>query len=142
MNLEEIKVKAAALSSWAHFATVGADGKPDVVPVHPCWEDDVLWTMCGTTSVKVLNIAANPNVALHWQVTEKGDGIELWGTATVHTDLETKRRLWAGVFDYDLNGFAPGGPDGSPDTAFIAVRPERALWLDTYGMGGTDRWSA
>jgi general stress protein 26 len=141
MELNEIKAKASALSPWAHFASVGADGKPDVVPVHPCWEGDVLWTMCGTTSVKARNIAANPNVALHWQVTEKGDGIELWGMATLHTDVETKRRLWNGVFDYDLNAFAPGGPDGSPDTAFIAIQPERALWLDTYGMGGTDRWS-
>lgn len=142
MELSEIKAKAAALSPWAHMATVGADGSPDVVPVHPCWEGDVLWTMCGVGSVKARNVAANPNVALHWQVTAKGDGVELWGTATVHTDLETKRRLWTGVFDYDLTGFAPGGPDGSPDTAFIAVRPERALWLDTYGMGGTDRWTA
>ena len=142
MELSDIKAKAAALSPWAHMATVGADGSPDVVPVHPCWEGDVLWTMCGVGSVKARNVAANPNVALHWQVTAKGDGVELWGTATVHTDLETKRRLWTGVFDYDLTGFAPGGPDGSPDTAFIAVRPERALWLDTYGMGGSDRWTA
>ena len=47
-----------------------ADHEPDVVPVHPCWEGDVLWFMCGTSSVKVRNIAANPNVALHWQVRE------------------------------------------------------------------------
>ena len=142
MNLDEIKAKATDLSPWAHMATVGADGKPDVVPVHPCWEGDVLWTMCGLDSVKARNVAANPNVALHWQVTAKGDGIEVWGTATVHADVETKRRLWTGVFDYDLDGFAPGGPDDSPGTAFIAVVPERALWLDTYGMGGTDRWTA
>ena len=142
MDLEEIKAKAIALSPWAHFATVGADGKPDVVPVHPCWEGDVLWTMCGKDSVKARNIAANPNVALHWQVTAKGDGVELWGTATVHTDLETKKRLWTGVFDYDLDLFATGGPEGSPDTAFVAVIAERAGWLDTYGMGGTARWKS
>ena len=58
----------------------------------------------------------------------------------VHTDLETKQRLWEGVFDYDLNLFAPGGPE-SPDTAFIAVHPERALYLAAYGMGGTFRWT-
>jgi general stress protein 26 len=142
MDLEEIKQRATALSPWAHFATVGADGKPDVVPVHPCWEGDVLWTLAGKDSVKARNIAANPNVALHWQVTEIGDGVEIWGTATVHDDVETKRRLWTGVFDYDLNAFAPGGPDGSPDTVFIAVRPERALWLGMYGMKGTERWTA
>jgi general stress protein 26 len=142
MELNEIKAKATALSPWMHIATVGADGKPDVVPVHPCWEGDVLWTMAGTTSVKARNIAANPNVALHSQVTEKGDGVEIWGTATIHADLETKRRLWTGVFDYDLNAFAPGGPDDSEGTCFIAIVPERALYLDTYGMGGSFRWSA
>jgi general stress protein 26 len=140
MELDEIKTRAAALSPWAHIATVGADGKPDVVPVHPCWEGDVLWTMCGTDSVKVRNISHNPNVALHWQIGPEGDGVEVWGTATVHTDLETKRRLWTGVFDYDLNAFAPGGPDDSEGTAFIAIHPERALWLGAYGMTGMERW--
>lgn len=140
MELDEIKDKARSLSPWMHLATVGADGAPDVVPVHPCWEGDVLWTMCGTGSVKARNVAANPNVALHSQVTEAGDGVEIWGTAVVHTDLETKQRLWEGVFDYDLNLFAPGGPS-SPDTAFIAVHPERALYLAAYGMGGAFRWS-
>ncbi len=140
MDLDEIKAKGTALSPWAHMATVGADGKPDVVPVHPCWEGDVLWTMCGLDSVKARNVAANPNVALHWQVTAQGDGLEIWGTATVHSDLETKTRLWTGVFDYDLDGFAPDGPS-SPGTAFIAVHPERALYLAAYGMGGMERWS-
>ncbi len=140
-TLDDVKEFAAKLSPWAHIATIGADNAPDVVPVHPCWEGDVLWTMMGLTSTKARNVAANPNVALHWQVTEVGDGVELWGTAEVFSDLETKRRLWEGVFDYDLNAFAPGGPDGSPDTGFLAVHPERAIILHQYGMGGTDRWS-
>ena len=141
MELDDVKVKGSALSPWAHMATVGADGSPDVVPVHPCWVGDVLWVMCGETSVKVRNLNANANVALHWQVAAKGDGLEVWGTATVHADLETKRRLW-NAFDYDLNAFAPGGPDNSPGTAFVAITPQRALWLDSYGMGGSERWTA
>jgi len=140
-TLESIKAEASRLSPWAHLATVGADGKPDVVPVHPAWEGDTMWLMVGGDSVKVRNIAANPEVALHWQVTEVGDGVEVWGTATVHDDLETKRRLWEGVFDYDLNLFAPGGPDDSPGTAFLAVRPDRALFLKAYGMGGRETWT-
>jgi general stress protein 26 len=142
MELDEIKAKGTALSPWAHAATVGADGAPDVVPVHPCWEGDVLWFMCGASSVKARNLRANPNIALHWQVTEVGDGLEVWGTATIHDDLDTKRRLWTGVFDYDLNAFASGGPDGSPEVAFVAVHPQRALFLAAYGMGGAHRWSA
>jgi general stress protein 26 len=142
MDLERVKAEGSRLSPWAHIATVGADGNPDVVPVHPCWEGDTLWIMCGATSTKARNVAHNPNVALHWQVTETGDGLEVWGTAEVFTDLETKHRLWTGVFDYDLNAFAPGGPDNSPDTAFMAVTPTRALYLAAYGMAGMERWYA
>ena len=142
MDLEQVKARGAALSPWAHLATVGADGCPDVVPVHPCWEGDTLWVMCGTESVKVRNLAANPNVALHWQVTEVGDGLEVWGTASLFDDLDTKRRLWNGVFDYDLNLFAPGGPDASPGTGFLAITPQRAMWMGAYGMRGIERWSA
>jgi hypothetical protein len=59
-----------------------------------------------------------------------------------HADLDTKRRLWNGVFDYDLNLFAPGGPEASPETAFVAVQPSRAMYMKAYGMGGTTRWTA
>ncbi|TFH14533.1 MAG: pyridoxamine 5'-phosphate oxidase family protein [Acidimicrobiales bacterium] len=142
VELEDVKSVAAALSPWAHLASVGADGKPDVVPVHPCWEGEVCWVMIGESSVKARNIAIHPDVAMHWQVTAIGDGVEIWGTAEVFSDVETKRRLWTGVFDYDLNMFAPGGPDDSPDTAFLAITPERALVLKQYGMGGMHRWSA
>ncbi len=142
ISLDEIKAHCVRLSPWAHLATVGADNHPDVVPVHPCWEGDVLWTMCGTDSVKARNVAANPNVAIHWQVTEAGDGVEVWGTAKILDDLETKRRLWNGVFDYDLNAFAPGGPDDSPGTAFMAITSRRALFLGMYGMTGRQVWRA
>ena len=140
--LEDVKSFAAGLSPWAHLASVGADGKPDVVPVHPCWEGDICWVMIGTDSVKARNVAAHADVAMHWQVDAGGDGVEIWGTAEVFADLDTKRRLWTGVFDYDLNMFAPGGPDESPGTAFLAITPERALVLKQYGMGGMQRWSA
>lgn len=140
--MDEVKAFATGLSPWAHLATVGADGEPDVVPVHPCWEGDTLWTMVGTSSVKARNTADNPKVAFHWQVTENGDGVEVWGTAELFTDVDTKKRLWDDVFDYDLSAFAPGGPENSPDTAFLAVTPTRALILKQYGMGGVQRWSA
>lgn len=142
ISLDEVKTFATNLSPWAHLATVGDDGEPDVVPVHPCWEGETLWTMLGVQSVKARNAAANDKVALHWQVTEVGDGVEIWGTAEVFTDVETKRRLWDDVFDYDLNAFAPGGPDNSPETAFMAIRPTRAVVLKQYGMAGIQRWSA
>ena len=113
-----------------------------MVPVHPCWEGDLCWVMIGTDSVKARNVAANADVAMHWQVDAVGDGVEIWGTAEVFADVETKRRLWTGVFDYDLGAFAPGGPDDSPGTAFLAITPDRGLILHQYGMGGLQRWSA
>ncbi|MFM8562933.1 MAG: pyridoxamine 5'-phosphate oxidase family protein [Acidimicrobiia bacterium] len=140
-SLSAVREFASGLSVWAHLATVGADGEPDVVPVHPCWDGDTLWVMVGSASVKSRNVAANDRVALHWQVTENGDGVEVWGRATVHDDLATKRRLWNGVFDYDLNAFAPGGPDASPDTAFMRIDIERAVILRMYGAAGVERWS-
>jgi PPOX class probable F420-dependent enzyme len=139
VDLDDVRAETVRLSNWAHIATVGDDGNPDVVPVWPAWIDDTLWIFSHTNSVKVRNIAANPNVALHWQVDESGDGIELWGTATVDTDLETKRRLWTGVFTYNLDDFAPAGLE-SPDNCFIAVRPERVLALKQYGMAGRETW--
>ena len=141
-TLDDIRSFATALSPWAHLATVGADGEPDVVPVHPCWEGDTLWILCATNSVKARNVAHNPKVALHWQVTEVGDGVEVWGTAALHDDLETKRRLWHGVFDYDLSAFAPGGPDNAPGAGFLAVSPTRAVVVRGYGQGGIERWQA
>ncbi len=141
-TLDDVKAFAVGLSPWAHLATVGTDGEPDVVPVHPCWEGDTLWAMVGTDSVKARNVAHEPRVALHWQVTESGDGVEVWGTAELFADVDTKRRLWDGVFDYDLNLFAPGGPDDSPGTGFLAVTPTRALILEQYGMKGMRRWRA
>jgi general stress protein 26 len=142
MDLAEIRQHSLRLSPWAHLASVGSDGEPDVVPVHPCWEGDIIWVMLGASSVKAKNVVHEPRVALHWQVTAVGDGVEIWGTSSLHTDLDTKRRLWVGVFDYDLNLFAPGGPENSPDTAFLAIAPTRALYLESYGMLGSHRWNS
>jgi PPOX class probable F420-dependent enzyme len=141
VELDELQAGTARLSNWAHLATVGADGKPDVVPVWPAWQDDVVWINTHTNSVKVRSFAANPSVAMHWQVDESGDGVEMWGTATVHTDVDTKRRLWTGVFTYNLDDFVPEGLE-SADNCFIAVHPERALALKQYGMAGRDTWRA
>lgn len=142
MDLERVRSESARLSPIAHVATVGADGDPDIAPVAPAWEGDTIWFMTGATSVKVRNIAHHANVAMHWQVTEAGDGVEVWGRAEIHSDVETKKRLWNGVFGYNLGEFAPGGPEASPEMVFVAVRPERALYLVQYGSGGRETWPA
>lgn len=142
MTLEEIQRECARLSKWAHLATVRPSGTPDVVPVQPAWLDDHLWVLATVDSIKARNVASNPNVALHWQVDDSFDGVELWGVATIHDDGPTKRRLWTGVFDFDVSDYAPDGPDASPRHVFIEIRPLKALYLVRGGAGGLHRWSA
>lgn len=139
MELSDVQSEATRLSPLMHLATVGPDGSPHVAPVHPAWLDGTLWISSFADSVKARNIAGNPKVAAHWQVDESGDGVAVWGTATVHTDIETKRRLWTDVFDYDLNAFFPDGAE-SEGACFIAIEPSRAVVLKQYGIAGRDTW--
>ena len=144
MDLDQIKREGARLGMWAHLATVGPSGQPHVTPVHPCWEGSTLWTMLGADSVKAKNLAHEPRCSFHWQVSDATgfDSLILWGTGHVHTDVETKRRLWEGVFDYNLGDFAPGGPEESPNTAFMAFTPTKAVLLRNFGIGGREEWRA
>lgn len=144
MELSDVIAESNRMGMWAHLATVSPSGTPYVTPVHPCWEGEALWTMVGANSVKAKNLASNPKASWHWQVSEATgfDSLMLWGTGEVFHDLETKRRLWEGVFDYDLNEFAPGGPDGSPDTAFMKFTPTKAVVLRQFGAAGRDEWRA
>jgi PPOX class probable F420-dependent enzyme len=139
MELSDFQAEAKRLSNFAHLATVGGDGTPHVAPIWPAWHDGKLWVSTHITSVKARNARTHPKVALHWQVDESGDGAMLWGDATVHDDEETRRRMWTGVFDYNLDDFTGGVDD--PGTCFIAVDPQRAVALKAYGQGGRDVWT-
>jgi general stress protein 26 len=119
---------------------VTPDGHPHVAPVHPAFDDGLVWAMTGVDSVKARNVRSTPEVMLHWQVTEAGDNLMVWGRAAVLDDPGTKRRLWEGVFDYDLNLFAPGGADDSPGTGFLRVEPTRAVFTEFYGIKGRSEW--
>lgn len=140
MDIDDIETIGRALSVRTYLATVNNDGEPHVVPVHPAWEGSTIWVMTGTTAVKARNIAHNSKVALHWEASDAGDGLLVWGDASIHSDIETKTRLWHGVFDYDLNAFAPNGPT-SPEVVFLAIRPARAVHAIAYGAGGVQRWT-
>ena len=93
--------------------------------------------MVGINSVKSKNIADSPSVSLHWQVSEETsfDSFIIWGQAKLFTNIETKTSLWSGVFDYDLNVFAPHGPENSPENGFISVKPTKAVLLKEMGIG-------
>lgn len=140
MNIDDIEAIGRALSVRTYLATVNEHGEPHVVPVHPAWEGSTIWVMTGSTAIKTRNIEQNSKVALHWETSVVGDGLLVWGDASIHRDVETKTRLWSGVFDYDLNAFAPDGPT-SPNIVFLAIEPVRAVHALAYGTGGVQRWS-
>lgn len=140
MKIEDIQTLAQALSARTYLATIGADNEPHVVPVHPAWEGTKLWVMTERSSAKARNIVHNPRVAMHWETNDSGDGLLVWGRATIHADPATKQRLWEGIFDYDLSVFAPDGLN-SPETVFVAIEPSRAVHALAYGAeGGIQRW--
>ena len=93
MDINDVIAASKQMGEWAHVATVSASGTPYVTPVHPCWDGDVLWTMVGVDSVKAKNVAANPTVSVHWQVSPATnfDSVILWGQAEVFADVETGR---------------------------------------------------
>lgn len=139
MHVLDIERLGRELSPHCYLATADDAGQPHVVPVHPGWEEATIWIMTAATTVKSRNIRANPRVAMHWRTNDVGDGLLVFGNATIHTDDETKNRLWSGVFDYDLATFAPEGPT-SPEVTFLSVQPDRAVHALAYGAGGVQRW--
>lgn len=142
MDFGTVLSHAARLGSVMYLATVTPSGGPHVVPVHIDWHEGAAWCVAGTSDVKVRNIAAHPAVCVHSSVSQETgwDHLMLWGTAAFLGDVDTKRRLWSGVFTYDLDDFEPGGPDDSPHTGFLKITPHRVLLLRRYGFGGRDEW--
>lgn len=139
MNLRDIEPLGRGLSARCYLATTGESGEPHVVPVHPGWDGTTIWIMTARAAVKSRNISHNPRVAMHWETNDSGDGLLVWGDATIQGDVATKTRLWAGVFDYDLAEFAPDGIN-SPETVFLAIEPVKAVHALAYGAGGVQRW--
>ena len=143
LTFEDVVAESARHGMWAHVATVTPEGGPHVVPVHPCWFEGRLYALVGPRSKKMRNIARNPEVCVHWQVGEASgfDSLIVWGTGSAVTDVDRKRQLWDGAFDYDLSSFSPAGPE-SPDTGFLEIVPTRAVVIRQFGVGGRDEWRA
>ncbi len=142
MDLEQVKSEAKRFGPMVWIGTVRPDGRPHVVPIAMNWtDDDELVGFVLTSGTKVRNLRSNPNVTLHWQVSEAtgNDSLIVDGTARVVDDLEGRRTYWSRWFDCDT--FEPGGPE-SDNHCFVVVRPERAVLLKMYGLAGRDTWRA
>lgn len=142
--LETMIEESKKLGHWAYVATANRKGKPFVTPVHPSWEGDTLWAMVELNSAKAKNIAVNPQVSCHWMVGEETDmnSLILWGRGEILSDVETKKRLWNDVFDYDLEMWAPNGPENCPEKGFLKITPEKVVLLKFYGAAGRCEWFA
>ncbi len=144
MDFRGLIAAAYRLGPIAYLATVTPNGDPHTVPIHVDVHNDRFYAMAGTRDVKIRNIRRGSSVLLHYQVSEATgwDHLMIWGTARVLDSREDRRRLWSGVMSYDVNEFAPGGPDGSLDTCFLEIRPVRAVVLRRFGLGGREEWRA
>ncbi len=142
MDLDDVIREASRLGPIAHLATVTAAGEPHVVPVHVDWLDGRLYCSAGTGDAKVRNLGVQPAACLHFQVAAATgwDSLMIWARGRILTSLEDKRRLWHGVFSYDLNEFDPGGPDNAPESCFLELEPTRAVLLRRYGLDGREAW--
>ncbi len=144
LEFSQVVAESKRLGIWTYLATSSKTGRPYVTPVHPGWESETLWVMVELSSAKATNVAANPQVSCHWPVSEDTgmDSLMIWGSGQVFSDLETKRRLWEGVFDYDLGMWAPGGVDDCPGKGFLGVSLTKAVLLHFYGAKGRSEWRA
>ncbi len=92
-------------------------------------------------SDRQFRLAVSRTVALPWQVDRSSDGVEIWdaerSTVTGPQTSPVDR-----VFDFDLNDYAPDGPDASVGHVFIEIRSTKALYLVRGGAAGLLRWSA
>ncbi|MBA2281997.1 MAG: pyridoxamine 5'-phosphate oxidase family protein [Acidimicrobiia bacterium] len=134
MQLPDVIARAQGFGSLTYLASVTPANHPHVTPVIVAWEREQAWVMVSVTSQKASNLRQNPNGLLHFPTSEQLESLMIWCSATLDDDVATKRRLWAGVFDYDLNAFAPGGPEESPGTAFVRLVPQRALLMSDAGL--------
>lgn len=142
MEFADVLVHYERIGPIVYLATVTPDGRPHTVPVHANWADDRLYVMAGIGDRKTRNIGAGSSVLLHAEVSDKSgwDSLLIEGEARILDSVEDKRRLWHGVFTYDLDLFSPGGPDNSPGTCFLEITPTRAVYLARFGFDGREVW--
>lgn len=111
------------------FCTAGATGdsfgtRPMSVQRHD--EDGTLWFLSARDSNKNAEIAADPQVALHFQGGAHSDFLTLRGRAEITTDRATLDELWDPMA---RTWFTEGKDD--PRLTAIRVVPERAYYWDT-----------
>lgn len=112
--------------------TVTAEGRPAARMMLPfeAEQDLTIWLAASPASRKVAEIRADKRVALAYGHDEEGAYVVLAGTATVHDDLELRKRYWRRRFI----SYWPDGPEGD-DYVLIRVIPTRLEMMNaTQGI--------
>ena len=119
--------------------TVTPSGRPAARMMLPfeAEADFTVWLGASPASRKVAEIRANDQVALAYGHDAEGAYVTLLGTATIHDDLELRRRYWRRRFIK----FWPDGPEGD-DYVLIKLVPARLEMMndvqgitpDPYGL--------
>ncbi len=143
MDLERCRTESARLGPWAYLATTKPDGRPHVVPVHPCWDGDEIAVFVGAGSQKVTNLSGDARWSMHYTVSPETafDSLIVEGTGRVVTDVEEKTRLWS-VMDYPLEQFGGAGGPSDDGNAFLLLAVSRVVVLRAMGQAGREVWSA
>jgi len=143
IRFQEVEEAARRLGPVAYLGTVTPSGKPHVSPVYPALYDEAIWVAVDLDYQKVRNVKANPEVQFHYQVLES-TGLEtliISGTASVVVGRDVRRRLWEGVFDYDLNSVAPEGPETADGIGFLQIIVDRVVLAGRMGGAPQRRWA-
>jgi general stress protein 26 len=125
----------AARKYW--LASLYPDGRIHIMPVWGVWLDDALYFVTNITSRKGINIAANPNIAVH--LDSAGDLVSLNGVVEMLTDPELINRV-ADLYQakykrrFETNS-------ANTDDRYYRVTPHLAFTWQESDLGGTmTRW--
>ncbi len=88
-------------------------------------EDGSLWFFTDIRSVKVEDVSADASVHLVYAHPGKESFLDVWGTASVITDLQTKKDKWTPI----IKAWFPEGVD-DPNLALLKVQPQHVYYWD------------
>lgn len=143
MTAAEVDAFLAA-GRTCRVATVGADGRPHVVPLWFVWDGEALWLWSITRSRRWADLARDPRVAVVVDTGEQYDqlcGVEIGGTAEpvgpVPRPTDAEVPATAGpelLFARKYGGTDTFGADGRH--AWLRIRPETLVSWDFRKIPG------
>lgn len=120
-------------------ATTRPGGRPHAMPTWGARVDGAFWMEGGDQTLRIRNLALNPNAVVH---VERGDAVvivEGIGEKIVDLDLRLTRRLVAGFHKYVASHGYAAGPENWT-TGIWVIRPRVAFGWSAFPKDAT-RWT-